>query len=131
MSSRNVATTNEPAKETVAPPPAEGERRAVRGYVAQYGKAGAAIYSELERGEMQWVGLADRKAGIADDLVLGFDGLVVGHQFKTSKFPAPFTVTTLLTGADGLLKPLIHAWPPAATQSAPLMATQTAPPWPR
>ncbi|WP_026284329.1 ATP-binding protein [Variovorax paradoxus] len=110
MSSRNVATTNEPAKETVAPPPAEGERRAVRGYVAQYGKAGAAIYSELERGEMQWVGLADRKAGIADDLVLGFDGLVVGHQFKTSKFPAPFTVTTLLTGADGLLKPLIHAW---------------------
>ncbi len=59
---------------------------------------------------MRWVGLADRKAGIADDLVLGFDGLVVGHQFKTSKFPAPFTVTTLLTGADGLLKPLITAW---------------------
>lgn len=102
--------TNDPAKKSAASPPAEGERRAVRGYMAQYSKAGAAIYSELERGEMLWVGLADRKAGIADDLVLGFDGLVVGHQFKASKFPAPFTVTTLLTGADGLLKPLINAW---------------------
>lgn len=110
MASRNIATTNAAAKKSFALPPAEGERRAVRGYMAQYGKAGAAIYSELERGNLQWVGLADRKAGIADDLVLGFDGLVVGHQFKTSKFPAPFTVATILTGADGLLKPLITAW---------------------
>ena len=55
-------------------------------------------------------GVADRNAGIADDLVLGFDGLVVGHQFKTSKFPGTFTVETLFTGANGLLKPLVHAW---------------------
>lgn len=50
------------------------------------------------------------RVGIADDLVLGFDGLVVGHQFKTSKFPSTFTVGTLFTGANGLLKPLVHAW---------------------
>lgn len=93
-----------------ATPPAEGERRALRGYVGQYEKAGAAIYAALERDQLRWVGLADRSAGIADDLVLGFDGLVVGHQFKTSKFPSTFTVETIFTGADGLLKPLIHAW---------------------
>lgn len=93
-----------------ATPPAEGERRALRGYVGQYEKAGAAIYAALERDQLRWVGVADRSAGIADDLVLGFDGLVVGHQFKTSKFPSTFTVETLFAGADGLLKPLIHAW---------------------
>jgi tetratricopeptide (TPR) repeat protein len=91
-------------------PPAEGERRALRGYIGQYEKAGAAIYAALERDQLRWVGVADRSAGIADDLVLGFDGLVVGHQFKTSKFPGTFTVETIFTGADGLLKPLIHAW---------------------
>ncbi|MDZ4105702.1 MAG: ATP-binding protein [Nitrosomonas sp.] len=90
--------------------PAEGERRAIRGYVGQYERAGAAIYAALERNELRWIGVADRNAGIADDLVLGFDGLVVGHQFKTSTFPGTFTVETLFTGANGLLKPLVHAW---------------------
>ena len=90
--------------------PAEGERRALRGYVGQYERAGGAIYAALERGELLWIGVADRNAGIADDLVLGFDGLVVGHQFKTSQFPGPFRVETLFTGANGLLKPLVHAW---------------------
>ncbi|SDN22705.1 hypothetical protein SAMN05216517_10947 [Janthinobacterium sp. OK676] len=91
-------------------PPAEGERRALRGYIGQYEKAGAAIYAALEHDQLRWVGVADRSAGIADDLVLGFDGLVVGHQFKTSQFPSTFTVGTIFTGANGLLKPLIHAW---------------------
>lgn len=82
----------------------------MRGYMGQYDQAGAAIYAELERGQLLWIGVADRSAGIADDLVLGFDGLVIGHQFKTSRFPAPFRIVTLLTGAEGLLKPLIDAW---------------------
>lgn len=102
-----------PNSSTAAAPataPAEGERRAIRGYVGQYERAGAAIYAALERDELLWIGVADRNAGIADDLVLGFDGLVVGHQFKTSKFPGTFTVETLFTGANGLLKPLVHAW---------------------
>lgn len=95
---------------THATAPAEGERRALRGYMGQYEQAGAAIYAELERGQLKWIGVADRNAGIADDLVLGFDGLVVGHQFKTAKFPATFTIKTLLTGANRLLKPLVDAW---------------------
>ena len=59
-------------------PPAEGERRAMRGYMGQYERAGAAIYAELERGQLEWIGVADRSAGIVDDLVLGFNGLIVG-----------------------------------------------------
>ncbi|WPO48683.1 hypothetical protein [Pseudomonas sp. S1Bt23] len=82
----------------------------MRGYIGQYESAGAAIYAELERGQLLWIGVADRSAGIVDDLVLGFDGLVVGHQFKTAKFPGTFTVETIFTGADGLLKPLVKAW---------------------
>lgn len=47
--------------------------------MGQYDQAGAAIYAALERGLLFWIGVADRSAGIADDLVIGFDGLVIGH----------------------------------------------------
>lgn len=97
---------------THATAPAEGGRRALRGYMGQYEKAGAAIYAEFERGQLPWIGVADRSAGIADDLVLGFDGLVVGHQFKTAKFPATFTTTCSAN------RP-IHSWLSPRQTSAP------------
>ena len=90
--------------------PGEGERRAQRGYTSQYAAAAAAIYSGLDRGELRWVGLADRCADIADDVVLGFDDVVIGHQFKSSIDPGNFRISTLLTGADGLLPGLVEAW---------------------
>jgi hypothetical protein len=90
--------------------PGEGERRSQRGYGRQYQSAAAAIYAAIDRGDLAWVGLADRTAGIADDVVLGFPGRVIGHQFKTSQFPGRFTLRTLLLGASGLLKPLADAW---------------------
>ncbi|ABE44554.1 ATP-binding protein [Polaromonas sp. JS666] len=99
------------AKKTqAAVPPGEGERRAQRGYGRQYEASAAAIYAGLDSGDLQWVGLADRAAGIADDLVLGLTGRVVGHQFKTSQFADRFRLQTLLMGAEGLLKPLAAAW---------------------
>jgi hypothetical protein len=70
----------------------------------------AAIYAALGKDELEWVGLADRGAGIADDVVLGLPARVVGHQFKMSRFPSPFRVESFLMGADGLLKPLAAAW---------------------
>lgn len=91
-------------------PPGEGERRAQRGYTRQYDAAAAAIYHGLDRGDLRWVGLADRRAGIADDIVLGYDDGVVGHQFKTSREPGTFRIRTLLTGASGLLRGLVVAW---------------------
>ena len=97
-----------------APPhrraPAEGERNAMRGYTRQYAAAAAAIYHGLHRGDLRWVGLADRCAGIADDVVLGYDEEVIGHQFKSSRDPNPFRIATLLTGASGLLHGLVLAW---------------------
>lgn len=110
MSPKMPKNPNSSTAAVPATAPAEGERRALRGYVGQYERAGAAIYAALEREELLWIGVADRNAGIADDLVLGFHGMVVGHQFKTSRFPSTFTVEALFTGANGLLKPLVHAW---------------------
>lgn len=97
-------------KPTGSVAPGEGERRAQRGYVAQYRSAAAAIYASLQRDDLIWVGLADRGAGVADDVVLGLHGLIVGHQFKTSRYPESFLLKTLLLGADGLLQPLVSAW---------------------
>lgn len=101
---------NSPGPVRSPTPPGEGERRAQRGYTRQYDAAAAAIYSGLDRGDLRWIGLADRCAGIADDVVLGYDADVVGHQFKTSRDPATFRVRTLLTGANGLLPGLVIAW---------------------
>lgn len=90
--------------------PAEGERRAMRGYTRQYGSAAAAIYHGLQRGNLRWIGLADRFAGIADDVVLGYDTEAIGHQFKSSRDPDAFRIGTLLIGANGLLPGLVLAW---------------------
>lgn len=59
---------------------------------------------------MIWIGVADRSAGIADDLVLGLPGMVVGHQFKTSTFAKAFQIEALLLGAEGMLLKLVTAW---------------------
>lgn len=99
-----------PSPQRSPTPPGEGERRAQRGYTRQYDAAAAAIYHGLDRGDLRWVGLADRCAGIADDVVLGYDGDVVGHQFKTSRDLGTFRIRTLLTGANGLLPGLVVAW---------------------
>jgi hypothetical protein len=90
--------------------PGEGERRAQRGYGTQYTSSAAAVYTALERDGLTWIGIADRSAGIADDIVIGLPGRIVGHQFKTSNYPTTFRLRTLLLGADGLLLPLVHAW---------------------
>lgn len=82
----------------------------MRGYVGQYRAAAAAIYSRLQDGSLDWVGLAARWAGVADDVVLGFRGRVVGHQFKLSQYPEGFTIAARLIGADGLIEPLASAW---------------------
>lgn len=88
----------------------EGERNAQRGYVQQYLSGAAAIYASLDKDQLIWVGLADRSAGIADDLVLGLSGKVVGYQFKTSTFPKAFQIEALLLGSEKMLLKLVTAW---------------------
>lgn len=74
------------------------------------------IYRELMQNEIEWIGLADREAGILDDLVLGLTGRVVGHQFKSSLYPTRFSVDTLLLGAEENLKALADSWSKLVTQ---------------
>lgn len=91
-------------------PSGEGERRAQRGYQHQYAASALLVYSGLKNDELEWVGVADRNAGVLDDLVLGLAGRVVGHQFKSSDFEHRFTIERLLLGADGLLTKLAASW---------------------
>ncbi|WP_273217744.1 ATP-binding protein [Pseudomonas sp.] len=90
--------------------PGEGERNAQRGYVQQYRSGAAAIYDALDKDQLNWIGVADRSAGIADDIVLGLPGKVVGHQFKTSAYAKVFEIEALLLGAEAMLLKLVKAW---------------------
>jgi energy-coupling factor transporter ATP-binding protein EcfA2 len=95
-------------RESVAP--GEGERRAQRGYVAQYDFAANTVHKAIADGTLQWVGLADRSAGNFDDLVLGLNEVVIAHQIKTSSKPKNFNVRTLLLGSSALLASLVSVW---------------------
>lgn len=98
------------SKSAAAPPPGEGERRAQRGYQRQYDSAAAIIYDSLQRDELVWIGLADRRAGIVDDLVLGAFRRVIGHQFKSSQFPQAIGIKALLLGTGNTIAALAQSW---------------------
>ncbi len=89
-------------KEAAAIALGEGERRAQRGYVPQYDLAARVIYEALAAGRLEWVGVADRRAGAFDDVVLGLRDRIVAHQVKSSRDPEPFSIRTVLLGAGKL-----------------------------
>lgn len=47
--------------------------------------ASAAIYHGLQTWQLRWADMADWRAGIADQVVLGFDQEVIVHHFKSSR----------------------------------------------
>lgn len=87
-------------------PPGEGERAARRGYVHQDRASARLIYAALLDQSLDWIGLADRRAGKFDDLVLGLKTEVIGHQFKKSGAPTPKGITALLLGKDSAISEL-------------------------
>jgi hypothetical protein len=89
--------------------PAEGERRAQRGYVSQYDLAARVIYQALAAGRLQWIGVADRSAGAFDDLVLGLRDRIVAYQIKSSRDPGSFSIRTILLGGGGLLDRMLES----------------------
>ena len=82
----------------------------MRGYVPQYDLAARLIYEAIASGELRWIGLADPKAGKFDDIVLGFEGLVVAYQVKSSRDPDQFRLETLLFHAPQLWAAAVDAW---------------------
>ena len=87
-------------------PAGEGERAARRGYVHQDRASARLIYGHLLERSLRWIGLADRTAGVADDLVLGLANSVVAHQFKRAETPRAIGITALLLGTDGTIADL-------------------------
>jgi hypothetical protein len=79
-------------------PAGEGERAARRGYVHQDRASARLIYEAIADRSLRWIGLADRSAGVADDLVLGLADVIVAHQFKRSERPTGIGLTAVLLG---------------------------------
>ena len=67
------------------------------------------IYDALTAGRLRWVGLADRGAGVFDDIVLGLHDRIAACQVKTSRDPESFTVRTMLLGAEKLWDAMLKA----------------------
>lgn len=68
----------------------EGERRAQRGFQHRYGISATPIYAALLQNKLNWIGLADRSAGILDDLLLGLEG----NPISARPFSSLFTNST-------------------------------------
>jgi len=80
----------------VSPPPAEGERRAVMGYGAQYAVAAELVYDRLRSGTLEWIRLADPLAGRLDDLQIATPGRLDAYQVKWSEYDGTLTFADLL-----------------------------------
>lgn len=87
--------------------PAEGERRAVGGLSPQYHVSASIILRHLKRRTLEWIRLADPKAGCIDDLQLGSPNRVDGYQVKWSQLGRNFSFRDL-TKASKKTPSLIH-----------------------
>lgn len=85
------------SKSTSAPLPADGERRAVRGYTAQYAVAASLVYNALLEGDLEWVRVADPKAGRLDDLLIATIGRLDAYQIKWEEYESRITFRSLVT----------------------------------
>ncbi len=96
---------------TVAP--GEGERRAVGGYHAQYFTSASLILRDLLGGSLQWIRVADPKAGGVDDLLIGSPGRVDAYQVKSARYARPFTfrdLTVPQSSTPSLIRQLANGW---------------------
>lgn len=106
---QTASTAETPLQRDDRRPPGEGERSARRGYVYQDRASARLIYQALIDRSLRWIGLADRAAGVADDLVLGLADALVAHQFKRSSRPVAVGINGLLLGAGNAIADLVAA----------------------
>lgn len=90
-------------KRSVAP--AEGERRALRSYTAQYRVAAQLVRDALVDGELEWIRLVDPEAGRLDDIVIGRPGRIDAYQVKWSDYQNPIGFRQLVTASKVSGKP--------------------------
>lgn len=77
--------------------PADGERRAARGYSAQYRVAAELIYDALLLGDLEWIRVADPEAGRVDDIQIARPGKLDAYQVKWAEFTGNITFHKVVT----------------------------------
>lgn len=94
-------------------PPAEGERRAVRGYRGQYSVAAVIVLKLFRDGVLESLRIADPDAGRVDDFVCLHSGVVDAYQVKWSRYPGRILMSDLRQSKNpqkGLLRDLADGW---------------------
>lgn len=76
------------------------------GYYPQYHGGAGLILDALRSGRLEWIRVADPRAGATDDLQIGTPGRVDAYQFKWSQFPGSFIFRDLTAG-DATDPPLV------------------------
>src|SRR5712691_3838018 len=97
----------------IAYPPAEGERRAIGGYYPQYRIAACLTLRSLREESLQWIRIADPKAGRVDDFQIGSQSRIDAFQVKWSQSPGTFTFGELTKASDNtpaLIAQLADGW---------------------
>lgn len=95
--------------------PADGERSAASGYRAQYLVGASIILNVLNKGDLEWIRIADPEIGRVDDLQIGTTARVDAFQVKWSQYTGAITLNDLTKVSD----------------SAPALFTQLADGWKR
>jgi len=96
-----------------SPPPAEGERRAISGYYLQYRISASLILRCLREESLQWIRIADPKAGRVDDLQIGSQSRIDAFQVKRGQYSGSFIfqdLTTVADNAPALIAQLADGW---------------------
>jgi len=93
--------------------PAEGERRAIRGYYPQYRLAAILLVRALRHDDLEWIRVADPDAGRVDDFQIGTPSRVDAYQIKWSAHSGFITFHSLTSGSRGtpsLIRQLADGW---------------------
>ncbi len=93
--------------------PADGERRAITGYLAQYRVAAELILRALREGTLSWIRVGDPRAGRVDDIQIGRLTRVDAYQVKWSTHPGTITFSDFTRpspSAPSLLRQLVDGW---------------------
>ena len=93
--------------------PADGERSAASGYRAQYLVGASIILNMLEKGDLEWIRIADPEIGRVDDLQVGTTARVDGYQVKWQQYPGAITlhdITKVNGSTPALFTQLADGW---------------------
>jgi hypothetical protein len=108
----SMAGSNRPRRRGTAP--AEGERRAMAGYVPQYRVAASLILTELRGGTLEAIRIADPEAGRVDDIQVLSNGRLDAYQVKWHQYPGAITFHNITTpeaeSSPALILQLADGW---------------------